>query len=423
MKDNNSMRINILIGIVVFVGVAFIAELFSLQVVNGAEYRKQSENRLVREVKVTAPRGDIYDRYGKVIATSETSYSVNLYYTKIEKTELNKGLLRLVNILEKNGDSYNNNFPIDFETMTFKKSEEAAKTWKKVNKIDENATVEEVIEFYKEKYEIENEDIQRSKSEFFANLSHELRTPVNIIFSSLQVLNLKIEAIKDKSQQESISKYTNIAVQNTYRLLKLVNNLIDSNKITSGYFDFKPQSYDLIFFVESICQSIVEFAKTKNIEVIFDTEIEEKVILFDLDKMERIILNILSNAIKFSNDGDKIEIFIKEVNDMIEIKISDSGIGIPKDKIGCIFDRFKQVDNHHVRKGEGSGIGLYLVKSLVDMHNGDISVESELGKGTTFTINIPIKYELEDDSLIIIDKNIQDSHIEKIKVEFSDIYA
>lgn len=271
--------------------------------------------------------------------------------------------------------------------------------------------------------EIENEDIQRSKSEFFANLSHELRTPVNIIFSSLQVLNLKIEAIKDKSQQESISKYTNIAVQNTYRLLKLVNNLIDSNKITSGYFDFKPQSYDLIFFVESICQSIVEFAKTKNIEVIFDTEIEEKVILFDLDKMERIILNILSNSIKFSNDGDKIEIFIKEVNDMIEIKISDSGIGIPKDKIGCIFDRFKQVDNHHVRKGEGSGIGLYLVKSLVDMHNGDISVESELGKGTTFTINIPIKYELEDDSLIIIDKNIQDSHIEKIKVEFSDIYA
>ena len=81
------------------------------------------------------------------------------------------------------------------------------------------------------------------------------------------------------------------------------------------------------------------------------------------------------------------------------------------------------MDNHHVRKGEGSGIGLYLVKSLVDMHNGDISVESELGEGTTFTINIPIKYAHEDDSLIIIDKNIQDSYIEKLKVEFSDIYA
>ena len=309
-------------------------------------------------------------------------------------------------LLEEQVELYIHKFKGTYELSSFKISDNGYILWmKNISK------------------EIENEDIQKSKSEFFANLSHELRTPVNIIFSSLQVLNLKIEAIKDKSQQESISKYTNIAVQNTYRLLKLVNNLIDSNKITSGYFDFKPQSYDLIFFVESICQSIVEFAKTKNIEVIFDTEIEEKVILFDLDKMERIILNILSNAIKFSNDGDKIEIFIKEVNNMIEIKISDSGIGIPKDKIGCIFDRFKQVDNHHVRKGEGSGIGLYLVKSLVDMHNGDISVESELGKGTTFTINIPIKYALEDDSLIIIDKNIQDSHIEKIKVEFSDIYA
>ena len=159
MKDNNSIRINILIGIVVLVGVVFIGELFDMQIVNGAEYREQSENRLVREVKITAPRGDIYDRYGKVIATSQTSYSVNLYYTKIAKTELNKGLLRLINILEKNGDTYNNNFPIDFETMTFKKSEEAAKAWKKANKIDENATVQDVIDFYIEKYEIENEDI------------------------------------------------------------------------------------------------------------------------------------------------------------------------------------------------------------------------------------------------------------------------
>ena len=99
MKDNNSTRINILMSVVVLVGIAFIAELFNLQIVNGAEYREQSENRLVREVKITAPRGDVYDRYGKVIATSQTSYSVNLYYTKIEKTELNKGLLRLVNIL------------------------------------------------------------------------------------------------------------------------------------------------------------------------------------------------------------------------------------------------------------------------------------------------------------------------------------
>lgn len=271
--------------------------------------------------------------------------------------------------------------------------------------------------------EVESEEIHEMKTEFFANLSHELRTPVNIIFSTLQVLNLKIESIKETSQHDSMLKYTNIAIQNTYRLLKLVNNLIDSNKITSGYFDFKPQNYDIIFFIESICQSIVEFAKTKNIEVTFDTELEEKSISFDLDKMERIILNILSNAIKFSRDGDEISVYIKEVNEMIEIKISDTGIGIPKDKLECIFDRFKQVDNQHIRKGEGSGIGLYLVKSLVDMHKGSIFVESELDKGSTFTIRIPIQYSEEENGWTIIDKNFQDSHIEKIKVEFSDIYA
>lgn len=271
--------------------------------------------------------------------------------------------------------------------------------------------------------EIENEELQKNKTEFFANLSHELRTPLNIIFSSLQVLNLKAEAIKEVSQKDSILKYTNIAMQNTYRLLKLVNNLIDSNKITSGYFDYNPQNYDIIFFIESICQSIVEFAKSKGIEVIFDTEVEERVISFDLDKMERIILNILSNSIKFSGEDGKIKIYIREIQDMIQIKISDTGIGIPKDKLDYIFDRFKQVDNHCVRKGEGSGIGLYLVKSLVDMHNGNVCVESELGKGTIFTINIPNVVEEEKSVWTILDKNLQGSYIEKIKVEFSDIYA
>lgn len=270
--------------------------------------------------------------------------------------------------------------------------------------------------------EIENEKVQINKTEFFTNLSHELRTPLNIIFSSLQVLNLKTESIKETAQYHSISKYTNIAMQNTYRLLKLVNNLIESNKITSGYLDYNPQNYDIVFFIESICQSTVEFAKSKNIEIIFDTDIEEKVINFDLDKMERIILNILSNAIKFSKAYGKIEIYIKEVDKILEIKISDTGIGIPKDKLSSIFDRFKQVDNKYIKKCEGSGIGLYLVKSLVEMHEGDISVESELEKGTTFTINIPITVNSEE-NWTIINKNLQDSNVEKIKVEFSDIYS
>ncbi|CEQ02594.1 sensory transduction histidine kinase [[Clostridium] sordellii] len=269
--------------------------------------------------------------------------------------------------------------------------------------------------------ELNYEESNKIKSEFFANLSHELRTPLNLIFSSLQILELKIKKINLK-EEKSISKYLNMANQNTYRLLKLVNNIIDSNKITSGYFDYSPQNYDIINFIEGICQSVVDFAKQKNIDVIFDTYVEEKVVCFDLDKMERIILNILSNAIKFSKDGGLIKIDIRENNDNIEIKISDNGIGIPKNKLNSIFDRFKQVDGNTIRKGEGSGIGLYLVKCLVDMHGGSIFVDSEVGIGTIFNIQIPNKI-IDECECNIIEKNLQSSYIEKIKVEFSDIYA
>lgn len=274
-----------------------------------------------------------------------------------------------------------------------------------------------VIWFVDKNEQIEHEINNKIRGDFFANLSHELRTPLNIIFSSLQVLDLKL-----KKEDQSITKYINMATQNTYRLLKLVNNLIDSNKITAGYFEYNPQNYDIVYFVESICQSIIDFAKQKNIEVIFDTDVEEKIISFDLDKMERIILNILSNSIKFTKEQGKIEIYIRESNEMLEIEISDDGIGIPQNKLNSIFERFKQVENNTIRSGEGSGIGLYLVKSLVDMHGGDIAVESELGSGTTFKISIPAELE-EEYECNIIEKNLQNSYIEKIKVEFSDIYA
>ncbi|MDU6113090.1 MAG: HAMP domain-containing sensor histidine kinase [Paeniclostridium sordellii] len=285
-------------------------------------------------------------------------------------------------------------------------------------KVSEN---EYVIWFIDITKELNYEESNKIKSEFFANLSHELRTPLNLIFSSLQILELKIKNTNFK-EEKSISKYLNMANQNTYRLLKLVNNIIDSNKITSGYFDYSPQNYDIICFIEGICQSVVDFAKQKNIDVIFDTYIEEKVVCFDLDKMERIILNILSNAIKFSKDGGVIKIDIEENDDNIEIKISDNGIGIPKNKLNSIFDRFKQVDGNTIRKGEGSGIGLYLVKCLVDMHGGSIFVDSEVGIGTIFNIQIPNKI-IDECECTITEKNLQNSYIEKIKVEFSDIYA
>lgn len=152
-------RFNVLIAFICIVGLVFIWKLYDLQIVNGESYREQSEKRLVREVDVEAPRGEIYDRYGKLLVTNEIGYDLCLYYTKIEKTELNEILLKVANILEKNGDEYYNNFPIDFENMTFLKNEASANTWKKNNGLKEELTAEEVVNYYKEKYEITSEDI------------------------------------------------------------------------------------------------------------------------------------------------------------------------------------------------------------------------------------------------------------------------
>lgn len=152
-------RFTILIILVCLVGIILVGQLFNLQIVNGESYREQSEKRLTRESETYAPRGEIYDRYGKLLVTSEAAYILQLYRTKITSEELNVVLLKVAEILEKNGDTYYNDFPINFETMDFTKSEASMKVWKKNNKIDEDATVQQVIDFYKEKYDVTTENI------------------------------------------------------------------------------------------------------------------------------------------------------------------------------------------------------------------------------------------------------------------------
>lgn len=148
---------------VCLVGILLIGQLFNLQIVNGESYREQSEKRLTRESETYAPRGEIYDRYGKLLVTSEASYILQLYRTKINSEELNNVLLKVAEILEKNGDTYYNNFPVDFETMEFTKSESSMKSWKKSNKIDEDASVKEVIDYYIEKYGIISQNTDNIK--------------------------------------------------------------------------------------------------------------------------------------------------------------------------------------------------------------------------------------------------------------------
>jgi PAS domain S-box-containing protein len=268
----------------------------------------------------------------------------------------------------------------------------------------------------------EAEEQDKLKTEFFANLSHELRTPLNVIFSSIQLLELDLKNAFASYDGKNIRKRIKVLKQNSYRLLRLVDNLIDITKMDSGYFELEMQNYNIINIVEEITLSVAEYIEQKQINLQFDTDIEEKIIACDPDKIERIILNLLSNAVKFTDSEGSIFVNMLDKGEYIEIIVRDTGIGIPKDKLEIIFERFRQVDKSLRRSHEGSGIGLSLVESLVKMHGGDIHVESEYGKGTRFIIKLPVNI-IDKGKHNMIKSNISQPHAERINVEFSDIYA
>lgn len=263
------------------------------------------------------------------------------------------------------------------------------------------------------------QEYEKTRTDFFANISHELRTPLNVIYTAEQMLDNSMKSTNlDRSQ---INKYFKMIKQNTYRLLRLINNLIDITKIDGASFKIKMINYDIVKAVEDISISVAEFIEHNGITLTFDTEIEEKIIACDPDSIERIILNLLANAVKYGKESGSIfvDIFLEE--NYVCISVKDTGIGIPEDMCNLIFDRFTQVDTSLKRTNEGSGIGLALVKSLVEMHGGNISVKSKFGEGSEFIIRLPDLMIPESDeqisSMILDEKNIN-----RINIEFSDIY-
>lgn len=271
----------------------------------------------------------------------------------------------------------------------------------------------------KKVYEIKEYD--KIRTEFFANISHELRTPINVIFSALQMFELSLKDSQTKNGTIDKYKYTKIMKQNCYRILRLINNIIDITKIDSGYFDISKENIDIVSLIENITLSVADYIENKGLSLIFDTYIEEKIIACDPEKMERIILNLLSNSVKFTPSGGKIVVSIEECSENICIKVKDTGRGIPKEKLNAIFERFVQVDKSLTRDHEGSGIGLSIVKSLVGMHGGTISVKSDVDKGTEFIIYIPCKMIEETSKESLLSNSIGKSNMEKINIEFSDI--
>lgn len=264
-------------------------------------------------------------------------------------------------------------------------------------------------------------EVERIKSEFFANISHEFKTPLNIILTIMQLIMKSMDKDNNELSHEKLVKYMESIKQNSYRLLRLVNNLIDITKIDTGYYEIILENANIVNVVEDITMSVAEYTAEKGIELVFDTDVEELIIACDPDKIERIMLNLLSNAIKYSKSGGTINVDIKSKSDKIIISVEDNGIGIETEKINKIFDRFSQVKNTFTRECEGSGIGLSIVKSLVEMHGGTIWVESEFNKGTKFIFELPVKV-LDEKDVFIESKDFISSIVEKCNIEFSDIY-
>ncbi|MFL0167460.1 ATP-binding protein [Candidatus Clostridium helianthi] len=265
-------------------------------------------------------------------------------------------------------------------------------------------------------------ELEKLRTEFFANISHELRTPLNIILGVIQILKRDLLDKEKPIDKGKIINNIDIERQNCFRLLRLINNLIDSTKLDAGHFQIDMINCNIVSVIEEITLSVASYISNNNINLIFDTDVEEKIIACDHDKIERIMLNLLSNCIKFTDDNGSIFVNIFDGEEYITLSVEDTGIGIPEEKVDIIFDRFRQVDKSFTRNYEGSGIGLSLVKSLVEMHDGTISVESKYGVGTKFTIKLPVKVLNKSKEKVDISNNIINTRVEKINIEFSDIY-
>ena len=228
---------------------------------------------------------------------------------------------------------------------------------------------------------------EKFKNNYFVNLSHELRTPINVIISTVQLIN---SLNGDKSMSgERLEGYMDIIVRNCNNLLKIINDIIDSSKIETGQYKINRKNNDIVYIVEEAALNMSKYIEKKGLKLIIDPDIEEKIIYCDDTEIERCITNLLSNAVKFTPEGGEIRVYIKEVENNIEITVEDTGIGVSKEDQEFIFKRFSQVEGTGVTKATSSGIGLALVKLVSELHGGYVRLESEVNKGSKFTIVLP----------------------------------
>lgn len=263
------------------------------------------------------------------------------------------------------------------------------------------------------------EQVLSMQEEFFSFISHEFKTPLTVIFSAIQAMEL----ICKNEMSDRAKKYLSKIRQSSLQQMRLVNNLLDITRADMGYLKMNKKNSDIVYMTKVIIESVYLFAKQKEIDIKFSSTIRYKIIAMDDEKYERILLNLLSNAIKFTPRGKVIYVKIFTKGDNVCIQVKDEGVGVPKEKHKAIFEKFGQINSELTRMQEGTGIGLCLVKLLVNALNGVIELDSKEGEGSTFTVALPIYVINENEEIMEMEGLLNDTRlIQARNIEFSNIY-
>jgi signal transduction histidine kinase len=229
------------------------------------------------------------------------------------------------------------------------------------------------------------DEASRHKSRFLANVSHELRTPLNAIIGFTRLVLRKTEGQIPDLQKENLQK----VLVSSEHLLNLINSLLDLSKIEAGRMDVFVESFTLNELIDTVVSTVEPMLKDGRVLLIKDISADIPALNTDREKLRQIILNLVSNAVKFTEEG-KIKISAQKENGSLKLSISDTGVGIAKEALDYIFEEFRRADTPNIKKYGGTGLGLAIVKKLVILLGGDIGVESEVGKGSKFTVKLPI---------------------------------
>lgn len=233
-----------------------------------------------------------------------------------------------------------------------------------------------------------NEEVNQMKFRFFTNISHELRTPLTLIISPLEELLVK-------ESDEARKTVLQLMYRNARRLLALVNQLLDFRKGEMSGHQLSLSEGDIVSYIREICNSFLLMADNKHIQFSFFSGVECFPMAFDADKVGKIVMNLLSNAFKYTPDGGRVTVmmeYIEEENEWMEIKVSDTGIGIPDADKQHIFERFYQAAHKGMEETTGNGIGLSLVHDFVQLHGGSVEVFDNIGAGTVFVVRLPVRH-------------------------------